>query len=287
MTTKRRNFSPDFKAQVALAAIHGDGTLAELASRCAVHPNIFYRPHGAREANLRLMRQLDAQFLSTPWYGSRQMARHLRRQGWPVSRKRVRRLMRRMGLIAVAPKPNTSRRAPAQPLYPYLLRALAIDRPDQVGCADLTYTPMAHGFLYLIAIMDWYSRRVLAWQVSNTLDSMFCIEALEAALARYGCPGIFNTDQGCQFTGADWIEMLKAQTTRVSMDGRGRRMDNVFSERLWRSLTDACVYLDAFDPPAEARRKIGIWIHYYNHERPHASLKDHTPNEVYERIEPL
>ena len=247
----------------------------------------YYQPKSESEFNLALMRLIDAQYLRTPWYGSRQMSRHLRRQGYRVNRTRIRRLMRKMGLVAVAPAPNTSRRHPQQAVYPYLLRGMEITQADQVWCADVTYLPMAHGFLYLVAIMDWRSRRVLSWQLSNTLEADFCVEALQEAIERYGCPAIFNTDQGSQFTSTDWIDELKANGIRISMDGKGRWMDNVFIERLWRSLKYECVYLNAFDNMKEAKEKINTWIDYYNHERPHSSLNDQTPNEVYEGIEPL
>ena len=244
----------------------------------------YYRPTDESEFNLELMRLIDAQYLQTPWYGSRQMRRYLRRQGYRVNRKRIRRLLRKMGLVAVAPAPNTSRRHPQHAVYPYLLRGLDITQPDQVWCADVTYIPMAHGFLYLVAIMDWRSRRVLSWQLSNTMDADFCVEALQEAIARYGCPSIFNTDQGSQFTSTVWIDELKANGIEVSMDGKGRWMDNVFIERLWRSLKYECVYLNAFDNMKDAKEKLNTWIDYYNHERPHSSLKDQTPNEVYEGI---
>jgi putative transposase len=247
----------------------------------------YYQSKSESEFNLELMRLIDAQYLKTPWYGSRQMSRHLRRQGHWVNRKRIRRLMRKMGLVAVAPAPNTSRRHPQHKVYPYLLRGMAITQPDQVWCADVTYLPMAHGFLYLVAIMDWHSRRVLSWQLSNTLDADFCVAALEEAIERYGCPAIFNTDQGSQFTSTAWIKELKTNGIGISMDGKGRWMDNVFIERLWRSLKYECVYLNAFDNMKEAKEKLNTWINYYNHERPHSSLNDQTPNEVYEGIEPL
>ncbi len=244
----------------------------------------YYRSTSDSELNLELMRLIDAQYLKTPWYGSRQMRRYLRRQGHKVNRKRIRRLMRKMGLVAVAPAPNTSRRHPQHRVYPYLLRGLAITQPDQVWCADVTYIPMANGFLYLVAIMDWASRRVLSWQLSNTLEADFCVEALCEAIEQYGCPSIFNTDQGSQFTSADWIDELRANDIDISMDGKGRWMDNVFIERLWRSLKYECVYLNAFDNMKDAKKQLKTWIDYYNHERPHSSLKDQTPNEVYEGI---
>lgn len=246
----------------------------------------YYQPTGESAFNLELMRLMDAQYLKTPWYGSRQMTRHLRRRGYRVNRKRIRRLMRKMGLVAVAPAPDTSRRHPQHAVYPYLLRDLNITQPDQVWCADVTYIPMAHGFLYLVAIMDWHSRRVLSWQLSNTMDADFCVEALQQAIARYGCPSIFNTDQGSQFTSTVWIDELKTNGIQISMDGKGRWMDNVFIERLWRSLKYECVYLNAFDNMKDAKEKLNSWIDYYNRERPHSSLNDQTPNEVYEGIEP-
>lgn len=247
----------------------------------------YYRPASESEFNLELMRLIDAQYLQTPWYGSRQMTRHLRRQGHRVNRKRIRRLMRKIGLVAVAPAPDTSRRHPRHAVYPYLLREMNITRPDQVWCADVTYIPLAHGFLYLVAIMDWHSRRVLSWRLSNTLDADFCVAALTQAIEQYGRPAIFNTDQGSQFTSTAWIDELKANGIRISMDGKGRWMDNVFIERLWRSLKYECVYLHAFDNMKHAKEMIGSWMDYYNLERPHSSLNGQTPNEVYEGIKPL
>ena len=194
---------------------------------------VFYsRPVGENSENLALMRLIDEQFLETPWYGARQMARHLRRQGHVVGRKRVRRLMATMGLAAVYQRPRTTVPQPGHRIWPYLLRDLAIDRPDQVWCADITYIPMRRGFLYLVAVMDWVSRKVLAWRLSNTLDAEFCIDALEEALARHGRPEIFNTDQGSQFTSPRFTGVLTGAGVRVSMDGRGRWMDDVFIERL-------------------------------------------------------
>ena len=225
----------------------------------------FYRqPAGETPEKLELMRIIDAAFMETPWYGSRQMARHLRRQGWCVGRKRVRRLMRRIGLSPIYQVPRTSEPNPQHRIYPYLLRHLAIERPDQVWCADVTYIPMRRGFLYLIAIMDWFSRKVLAWRLSNTMDTDFCIAALEDAITRHGSPDIFNTDQGSQFTSFAFTTTLKDADVRISMDGRGRWMDNVFIERLWRSLKYECVFLNAFETGSEARSGIGSWIDYYN-----------------------
>jgi putative transposase len=244
----------------------------------------YYRaPAGESETNLTLMRLIDAQFLETPWYGARQMARHVRRQGWGIGRKRVRRLMRKMGLVPIYQRPRTSVPHPEHRVSPYLLRDLKIERPNQVWCADVTYIPMRRGFLYLVAIMDWASRKVLTWRLSNTMDAEFCVAALEAALARYGRPEIFNTDQGSQFTSLAFTDVLQAAGVRISMDGRGRWMDTVFIERLWRSLKYECVYLNAFETGSEARAGIGWWIGYYNAERPHSALDGLTPDEAYAR----
>jgi putative transposase len=242
----------------------------------------FYRePPSVAEETLRLMRLIDEQFLETPWYGSRQMARHLRRQGWSVGRHRVRRLMRKMGLAAIFQKPRTSTPSREHKVYPYLLRGLTIDQPNQVWCADVTYIPMRRGFLYLVAVMDWASRKVLAWRLSNTMDADFCVAALEEAIGRYGGPSIFNTDQGSQFTSFAFTDVLRAAAVQISMDGEGRWMDNVFIERLWRSLKYECVYLQAFETGSEARTGIGRWIAYYNGERPHSALNGRTPHEAY------
>lgn len=236
---------------------------------------------GESALNLALMRLIDEQFMETPFYGSRQMARHLKRQGYDVGRKRVRRLMARMGLQAVYQKPKTTVRHPEHRTYPYLLRGLVIDEPNQVWCADITYIPMRRGFLYLVAIMDWFSRKVLAWRLSNTMDVEFCIAALEEAMAKHGRPDIFNTDQGSQFTSPRFTELLRDANVRLSMDGRGRWLDNVFIERLWRSLKYECVYLNAFETGSEARLGIGRWIEYYNQHRPHSTLGGRTPDDVY------
>jgi putative transposase len=236
---------------------------------------------GESALNLALMRLIDAQFLETPWYGSRQMTRHLRRNGHVVGRKRVRRLMAKMGLAAVYQRPRTTVPHPEHRTWPYLLRNMVIDRPDRVWCADITYIPMRRGFLYLVAIMDWASRRVLAWRLSNTMDADFCIEALEEAMARHGRPEIFNTDQGSQFTSPRFTDVLTGAGVKVSMDGKGRWMDNVFIERLWRSLKYECVYLHAFETGSEARVGIGKWVVYYNSERPHSTLGGRTPLEAH------
>jgi len=243
--------------------------------------SFYYEASGENPFNLLLMRLIDEQFLETPYYGSRQMARYLRRQGFCVGRKRIRRLMRHMGLVPIYQKPNTSKPHPEHKIYPYLLRELNINRSNQVWCADITYIPMRRGFLYLVAVMDWHSRKVLSWRLSNTLDADFCAAALEEALAKYGIPDIFNTDQGCQFTSYEFTQILKDADVKISMDGKGRWMDNVMIERLWRSMKYECVYLNAFETGSEAREGIGNWINLYNEKRPHSKLDDRTPHEAY------
>ncbi|MFG1250191.1 IS3 family transposase [Xanthobacter flavus] len=265
--------------------IEPDHPQLPITRQCAlvgISRSAFYGgPRTEGPETLAVMREIDGQFLETPWYGSRQMVRHLRRQGHEVGRKRVRRLMARMGLAAIYQRPKTTVRHPQHRVFPYLLRTLAIDRPDQVWCADITYIPMRRGFLYLVAIMDWHSRRVLSWRLSNTMEADFCIEALEEALSRFGRPGIFNTDQGSQFTSPRFTQVLLDAGVRISMDGRGRWMDNVFIERLWRSLKYECIYLNAFETGSETRAGIGRWITYYNRTRPHSALGGRTPEEVH------
>jgi putative transposase len=241
----------------------------------------YHRPVGETALNLELMRLIDVQFLQTPWYGSRQMARHLRREGYVVGRKRIRRLMAKMGLAPIYQRPRTTVPNPEHRVFPYLLRDLVIDRPNQVWCADITYLPMRRGFLYLVAVMDWATRKVLSWRVSNTMEAEFCLEVLEEAMARFGRPGIFNTDQGSQFTSPRFTGLLQQAGVRVSMDGRGRWMDNVFIERLWRSLKYECVYLHAFETGSELRAGLSKWIGHYNARRPHSGLDGRTPDEAY------
>lgn len=243
--------------------------------------HVYGAVRGESVDNLALMRLIDAQFLDTPWYGSRQMTCHLRLQGHAVNRKRIRRLMLKMGLAAVYQKPKTTVPNPEHKIWPYLLRDMTIDRPDQVWCTDITYIPMRRGFLYLVAVMDWATRKVLAWRLSNTMDIDFCLEALHEAMARYGKPEIFNSDQGSQFTSPRFTKVLTDAGIRVSMDGRGRWMDNVFIERLWRSLKYECVYMSAFETGSEARAGIGRWIEYYNADRPHSALGGRTTEEAY------
>ena len=241
----------------------------------------YYQPVGETPLNLELMRLIDRQFLETPWYGSRQMARHLRRAGYTVGRKRVRRLMVKMGLEPIYQRPRTTVPHPDHQIYPYLLREMVIDRPNQVWCSDITYIPMRRGFLYLVAVMDWATRKVLSWRVSNTMDADFCIEALKEALERFGKPEIFNTDQGSQFTSPRFTDVLRTAGVRISMDGRGRWMDNVFIERLWRSLKYECIYLHAFETGSALRAGLREWIGYYNARRPHSALAGRTPDEAY------
>ncbi len=249
--------------------------------------SLYDRPKGESAETLALMRRIDALFLKYPFYGARQMVRHLRREGVRIGRRRAARLMRLLGLQAVYRAPRTSAPHLGHRVYPYLLRGLAIERPNHVWCADITYIPVRRGFLYLVAIMDWASRCVLAWRLSNTLDAGFCVEALDEALARHGTPQIFNTDQGSQFTGFAFTARLREAGIRISMDGRGRCMDNIFIERLWRSLKYEAVYLHEIADGFAARRVIGQWIGFYNTERPHSALGGRTPAEAYRGDTPV
>lgn len=241
----------------------------------------YYKKTGESDFNLKLMRVIDEQFLETPWYGRRQMTRHLHRVGYHVGDKRVRRLMRTMGLMPIYQQPRTSDPHPEHRKYPYLLRDLEINRRNQVWCSDISYIPMRRGFLYLVVIMDWFSRKILSWRLSNTMEADFCVAALEEALQRYGAPEIFNTDQGSQFTSLEFTQTLKDASVKISMDGKRRWVDNVVVERLWRSLKYECVYLHAFETGSETRKGIGDWIKYYNVLRPHSSLDGQTPSEIY------
>lgn len=270
------------------SAIDSDSALS-VSKQCELvsisRSSYYYQGKGESQQNVEFMRLIDEQFLKTPWYGSRQMTSHLRREGHTVNRKRIKRLMKEMGIQAVYQHPRTSIPHSEHKIFPYLLRGKVIDSPNQVWCSDITYIPMRRGFLYLVAIMDWYSRKVLAWRLSNSLDTRFCVEALEEALEKYGEPNIFNTDQGCQFTSLEFTGVLKNANIEISMDGKGRWMDNVFIERLWRSLKYECVYLQAFENGTECRNGIGVWISYYNSERPHSSFDGRTPYEVYYGLE--
>lgn len=242
---------------------------------------VYYRSQAVNDDDDELMKRIDSVHLEWPFLGSRRIADALADEGRVVNRKRVQRLMRVMGLTALYPKPRTTQPAPGHRIYPYLLRDLTIDRPNQVWCTDITYLPMARGFLYLVAVMDWYSRKVLSWRVSNTMDDDFCVEALEAAIAAYGTPEIFNTDQGSQFTGAAFTGVLKREEIQISRDGRGRWMDNVFIERLWRSVKYEEVYLKAYDNARQARSGLGAYFKFYNSRRRHQALDRQTPDQVY------
>jgi putative transposase len=256
-----------------------------LVRQCALlgisRSSVYYQSKGISDHDLELMALIDHQYLKTPFYGSRRMRVWLKGQGHEVNRKRVRRLMRLMGITAIYQRPNTSKPTPGHNIYPYLLRGVTIDRVNQVWGADITYIPMAHGFVYLVAIMDWYSRYVLAWRLSNTLDVEFCIEALKEALSKW-IPEIFNTDQGSQFTSEVFTGVLLKKGIQISMDGKGRCQDNIFVERLWRSLKYEEVYLKDYQRVPEARAGIGAYLNFYNEERPHQALGYRTPGEVFE-----
>ena len=233
------------------------------------------------DGDFLLMRRLDELFTAWPFLGSRRMAAMLRAEGHAINRKRVQRLMRRMGIAALGPKPRTTKPAPGHKIFPYLLRGLTIERPNHVWAADITYIPVGRGFLYLVAVIDWATRAVLSWRLSNTMDTSFCVAALEEALARFGRPEIFNTDQGSQFTSAAFTGVLARAGIKISMDGRGRWMDNVFIERLWRSLKHEDVYLKGYADGREAKAGIGAWIAFYNTRRPHQALGGRAPMALW------
>jgi putative transposase len=241
---------------------------------------LYYEPTGATPEDLRLMRLIDEQYTACPFYGSRRMTEWLTRRGEEVNRKRVQRLMRTMGLEAIYPKPRLSAAGRGHKIYPYLLRGVKVERPDQVWSTDITYVPMSSGFMYLAAVIDWYSRYVITWRLSNTLDGGFCLEMLEDAL-RTGCPEVFNTDQGVQFTAEAFTGRLLSAGVSVSMDGRGRALDNVFVERLWRTVKYEEIYLKDYEQVADCREGLGRYFPFYNHERPHQHLDYRTPWEVY------
>ena len=235
----------------------------------------------ANDNDLAVMRRLDELFTAWPFLGSRRLAQMLREEGFAINRKRVQRLMRKMVIAALGPKPRTSKPEPGHKIYPYLLRNLTIDRPNQVWAADITYIPIGRGNLYLVAIMDWASRAVLAFRLSNTMDVSFCVSALEEAIARFGKPDIFNTDQGSQFTSQAFTGRLESAGIKISMDGRGRWMDNVFIERLWRSLKHEDIYLKGYSDGREARAGIGEWMNFYNERRLHQALGYRAPMVVW------
>ena len=241
----------------------------------------YYRPAPVSAEDLRVMRLIDEIHLRLPFYGSRRIRDELEDGGERVNRKRIQRLMRLMGLVALYPKRRTSAPGKGHKIYPYLLRGLTIDRPNQVWATDIVYVPMAKGFMYLVAIMDWYSRKVLAWRLSNTLDTDFCVEALQEALHRFGRPEIFNTDQGSQFTSEAFTDVLKDHGIAISMDGKGRWVDNVFVERLWRSVKYEDIYLKAYDTPTQLHRGLEEYFSFYNTRRRHSSLNRRTPDTVY------
>lgn len=245
----------------------------------------YYRndsPDGESDENLRLMHLIDELYTRYPFYGARKMRDHLVRLGHAVNRKRIRRLMRKMGLVSVAPKPNTSTPNKAHKIYPYLLRGLEINRADQVWCTDITYVRLKGGFVYLVAVMDWYSRKVLSWEVSNTMDDSFCVSALERAIRLYGKPDIFNTDQGSQFTGHAFTDVLKKSKIQISMDGKGRAIDNIFIERLWRSVKYEDIYLKEYGSVNDLNKGLRKYFHFYNNDRPHQSFDGSTPSEIYQ-----
>ena len=242
---------------------------------------LYYEPRPVPAADLAVMRRIDELHLDHPFAGSRMMRDLLRGEGVAIGRERVVSMMRRMGLEALYRRPNTSKPAPGHKIYPYLLRGLDVVRPNQVWAMDITYIPMAHGFVYLAAVLDWFSRRVLSWRVSITLEVDFCLDAVEEALTRYGRPEIFNTDQGSQFTSASFTGLLLGNAIAVSMDGRGAWRDNVFVERLWRSVKYEEVYLRAYGSVGEARASIGRYLEFYNRKRPHSSLDARTPDQAY------
>jgi putative transposase len=241
---------------------------------------LYYQPAGISAEDLAIMKLIDRQYLSTPFYGARRMAVWLRKARHEVNRKRIRRLMRVMGLSAIYRRPRTSKPAAGHRVHPYLLRSLEITRPNHVWAADITYIPMARGFLYLVVIMDWYSRYVLSWRLSNTLDADFCLEALREALQK-GRPEIFNTDQGAQFTSEEFTGLLEREGVQISMDGKGSYSDNLFIERLWRTVKYEEVYLKAYRDGREAKAGIGEYLRFYNTQRPHQALGYRTPAEVY------
>lgn len=241
----------------------------------------YYTPQPTSDSDLKLMRRIDELHLEYPFAGTRMLRDMLRREGQQIGRKHVRALMKKMGIEALYRKPNTSQRHAAHPVYPYLLRDLKIDRSNQVWATDITYIPMRRGFIYLVAVLDWHSRRVLSWRVSNTLTTDFCLDAVREAIARYGTPEIFNTDQGSQFTSSEFTGLLKAHGIQISMDGKGCWRDNVFVERLWKSIKYEEVYLKAYDSVSAAKASLGTYLTFYNARRPHQSLDGTTPDAIY------
>jgi putative transposase len=249
--------------------------------------SLYYRPHPASAADLAVMRRIDELHLAYPFAGSRMLRDLLRGEGVSIGRARVITMMRRMEIEAIYRRPNTSKPAPGHKIYPYLLRGVTVDRPDQAWAMDITYIPMARGFVYLAAVVDWHTRRVLSWRLSVGMETDFCIEAVEEALAKYGKPEIFNTDQGSQFTSAAFTGLLHDHGIGISMDGKGAWRDNVFVERVWKSVKYEEVYLRAYESVAHARASLGRYIDFYNAKRPHSSLDARTPDQAYFNREPL
>jgi putative transposase len=269
--------------QAMIAPDNKELTISRQCELIELPRSSFYREvlGGETPENLELMRLIDEEYTKHPFFGTRKMRDHLRRNGHKVNRKRVKRLMQLMGIQSVAPKPNTSKPSKEHKIYPYLLGGLDINRSDQVWCTDITYVRMPGGFVYLVAVMDWYSRKVLSWEVSVTMDDSFCVSALESAIRRYGRPEIFNTDQGSQFTGKAFTDVLKEHDIAISMDGKGRAVDNIMIERLWRSVKYEEIYLKDYASVLELIRSLRIYFDFYNAERPHASFGEQTPDEVY------
>lgn len=272
---------------VKRALIEPDAKNPSLRRQCALlglNRSTWYAPARVGDEsteNQRVMDRINTIYTDHPFYGSRKLTVVLRREGYRINRKRVRRLMRAMGLVSIAPKPNTSRPHPQQAVYPYLLRGVVIERPNQVWSTDITYLRIERGWAYLVALIDWHSCYVLAWRLSNTMDTAFCVDALTEALEQHGTPEIFNTDQGSQFTSAAFIEVLNHHHIRISMDGKGRALDNIFIERLWRSLKYEEVYLKHYQSLREAQTELSVYFRFYNTDRPHQSLDDRTPEQVY------
>ena len=266
-----------------IASGHPEVSVERRCQLLALSRSSYYRgpASGLRSGDLELMQRIDKLYMEQPWMGSRSLANHLTTPEAPLGRDRARRLMLIMGIESLAPQPGTSKRQPKHPVYPYLLRGMTIDQPNQVWATDITYIHMERGFMYLIAIMDWATRKVLSWRLSNTLDTRFCVEALKEALFKYGAPDIFNSDQGCQFTSEAFTSVLKTWNIRISMDGKGRFRDNIFVERLWRTLKYDRIYLNSYETGAELSKDMTYWFNYYNDERKHTSLDKRTPNEAY------
>jgi putative transposase len=242
---------------------------------------VYVTKSSSSDEELTLLRLIDEEYTRHPFYGNRRLTLYLQKLGYVVNRKRMRRLMKKLGLVALSPAPNTSKKNPEHKIYPYLLRGVAIIRPNQVWSTDITYVRLAHGFAYLTAILDWYSRHVLSWRISNSLETLFCLECLEEELLKFGIPKMMNTDQGAQYTSHNWVNRLLDQDVKVSMDGRGRALDNIFTERLWRTVKHEDIYLRDYGRMPQLQAGLTEYFEFYNTERPHQSLSNLTPAEVY------